>query len=146
MTITPATKAHIHPLCAIERACFPDPWGIPMLTRKLCDPAALCYVATEGGEVLGYAILQQTPPEAELFRIATDASARGQGIGRLLLDELLTRAEKNAITDVFLEVRASNAAAIALYTRCGFLPVGRRASYYNDPPEDAILMKRQGAV
>jgi ribosomal-protein-alanine N-acetyltransferase len=48
------------------------------------------------------------------------------------------------VTRALLEVRAGNSSAQALYTECGFVPLGRREQYYNDPPEDALVLVREG--
>lgn len=68
-------------------------------------------------------------------------AARRKGLGRQLLDALLAAAHKTDSESVFLEVRESNAAARKFYNKAGFQQIGRRKSYYTDPPDDAILYR-----
>ena len=74
--------------------------------------------------------------------MAVSPDARRQGIARALLRELLARAAERALAFVTLEVRASNAPAIALYAQAGFESVGTRRNFYTAPTEDAVLMTR----
>jgi ribosomal protein S18 acetylase RimI-like enzyme len=79
--------------------------------------------------------------EAELVRIAVAPEARGHGFGRTLLELCQAALAAEGIRELHLEVRASNAAAQALYRRCGWREVGRRPGYYRDG-EDALLFSR----
>jgi ribosomal protein S18 acetylase RimI-like enzyme len=79
--------------------------------------------------------------EAELLRIAVDPAHRGQGHGRKLLEACQRELSAEGLTQLHLEVRASNAAAIQLYRWCGWKPCGRRPGYYPDG-EDAVLFQR----
>lgn len=97
-----------------------------------------CTVAVSNGSVAGFLVSRPTgPAEREILNLAVDPSERRRGIARRLLETEFERAE----TSWFLEVRESNAAAIALYQACGFRPTGRRENYYNNPPEAAIVMR-----
>jgi ribosomal-protein-alanine N-acetyltransferase len=98
-------------------------------------------VAGEGGEVVGFAIASLLPPEAELETIAVASTAQRQGLSRRLLAELAAELRAAQITEVILEVRASNQPALGLYRRLGFAETGRRVRYYHDPVEDAVLMR-----
>jgi ribosomal protein S18 acetylase RimI-like enzyme len=105
------------------------------------DPASYltyeCLVATDP-HVLGFLVARQTAPgEREILNLAVDPSQRLRGVARALLQAELGH-EK---TEWFLEVRASNEGAIALYRDAGFRVAGRRESYYSDPPEPGIVMK-----
>ncbi|HUB52509.1 MAG TPA: ribosomal protein S18-alanine N-acetyltransferase [Terracidiphilus sp.] len=91
-------------------------------------------------EVCGFAIASLILPEAELESIAITPGVQRQGIGRKLLSELLRRLQQAGVETVFLEVRASNSAAIGLYNSFGFNETGRRPRYYSDPIEDGVLM------
>jgi ribosomal-protein-alanine N-acetyltransferase len=81
--------------------------------------------------------------EAELLRIAVDPAHRGGGLGRALLEACQRDLAEAGLSQLFLEVRVSNAAAIRLYRACGWEPCGRRAGYYPDG-EDAALFQRRG--
>jgi ribosomal-protein-alanine N-acetyltransferase len=89
----------------------------------------------------GFAIASIVLPEAELESIAVAPGLQRQGIGRQLLSALAAQLEAGPITEVVLEVRASNRPAIHLYTQTGFRESGRRSRYYIDPIEDAVIMK-----
>ncbi|HEY0729217.1 MAG TPA: GNAT family N-acetyltransferase, partial [Pyrinomonadaceae bacterium] len=65
---------------------------------------------------------------------------RRRGYGALLLGRVLDEARRKHATTAFLEVRSGNSAAQSLYQKCGFKPIARRANYYSDPPEDAVVM------
>ena len=108
------------------------------------DPAD-CAVGTgaHGPRLLGYAGLYHAGglTSADLLTIATIPAARGRGIASLMLTELVSTAREAGCPDVLLEVRQSNEAAQRLYTRHGFVPIGRRRRYYQVPPEDAVVMR-----
>ena len=96
-----------------------------------------------GPRLLGYAGLYHAGglTSADLLTIATIPAARGRGIASLMLTELVSTAREMGCPDVLLEVRQSNEAAQRLYTRHGFVPIGRRRRYYQAPPEDAVVMR-----
>ena len=94
-----------------------------------------------GGEMLGCVVARAAAPEWELDNLAVIPAFRRRGIARHLLRELLRRAQAAGVEAVFLEVRASNQAARALYETAGFERCGRRRGYYSDPPEDAVLYR-----
>ena len=108
------------------------------------DPAD-CAVGTgsHGPRLLGYAGLYHAGglTSADLLTIATIPAARGRGIASLMLTELVATAREMSCPDVLLEVRQSNETAQRLYTRHGFVPIGRRRRYYQAPPEDAVVMR-----
>lgn len=93
-------------------------------------------------QVAGFTICQQIADELTLHNIAVDAASQRQGVGSALLLDVLDYADDNQLM-VFLEVRQSNTAAIALYQRYGFSSVGRRPNYYPTAhgTEDAIVMR-----
>jgi ribosomal-protein-alanine acetyltransferase len=93
----------------------------------------------EGSGILGFLIARQLAPEWELENMAVTSNARGKGIGKQILQALITEARKTDSESVILEVRESNTGARALYEDSGFSPDGRRKSYYSNPIEDAIL-------
>ena len=95
-----------------------------------------------GPRLLGYAGLYHAGglTSADLLTIATVPASRGRGIASFMLTELVSTAREVGCPDVLLEVRQSNEAAQRLYTRHGFVPIGRRRRYYQVPPEDAVVM------
>jgi ribosomal-protein-alanine acetyltransferase len=92
-----------------------------------------------GEGILAFLVAHRISAEWELENIVVAEPARRQGIGALLLSELIAHARAENAAAIFLEVRASNHQARALYRNAGFLETGLRESYYANPPEDAIL-------
>lgn len=90
---------------------------------------------------LGFCVASLLPPVAELETVVVLPAARRRGIGRWLMVALGAGLKRNGVTEVILEVRASNRTALALYGSLGFQEIGRRVRYYADPTEDAILMR-----
>lgn len=140
--IRDAEEKDLEQIEAMERVCFSRPWPIDMLRRQQKGDRHEFLVAVKGREVLGYIGMLHVMDEGYISNVAVQENARRQGIGALLVEELLRRCEGLPLLSVTLEVRASNEAAIGLYARFGFIEVGRRRNYYDAPKEDAILMTR----
>jgi ribosomal-protein-alanine N-acetyltransferase len=108
------------------------------------DPAAtprrIALVAEEGVKVAGFAVASLMPPQAELEIIAVDAQFQRRGLARRLFAELDATLRLAGVTEVILEVRASNQPAQGLYRRLGFAETARRQCYYQAPADDAVLM------
>lgn len=125
----------------IEKACFSMPWTLEQLKSQLKDSQHEFIASLDDeGRVLGYVGMMYVLDEGYISNVAVAPEARRQGIGRDLIKELMARAAALNLAFVTLEVRCSNTAAIALYEKQGFLPVGKRKNYYDFPREDAILM------
>lgn len=104
-------------------------------------PRRIALVVEEGDRAAGFLVASLVAPEAELETIAVSAEAQRRGIGGMLLDVLLIELQAERISELILEVRASNGAALGLYRARGFVEIGRRLRYYADPEEDAVLMR-----
>ena len=138
--IVPMTAARLPQVAALEQVCFPaDPWSENLFRAALENPGAAVLLAEEDGAVLGYAVLSAVLDEGNLDNIAVAPEYRRRGVADALLGAL-TGLGRECLALLTLEVRASNAPAIALYEKHGFRPVGRRRNYYSDPREDAVLM------
>lgn len=139
--IIPATNEHLSQLTALERICFPaDPWSEDLYRAALDNPAVAILLARgEDGALLGYAVLSTVLDEGNLDNIAVALEYRRRGVADALLSAL-TAFGREHLACLMLEVRSSNAPAIALYEKHGFAAVGRRKNYYDAPKEDAILM------
>ena len=98
-------------------------------------------VAESGSGIVGYVVGRSVLDEAEILNLGVDPPARRQGVARALVRDLLSGFAAARIRSVFLEVRESNLAALALYQSFGFRPVGRRPRYYRRPIEDAVLLR-----
>src|SRR5438477_2106149 len=141
VTIRPATPEDIDAVLDLEwQAATAAHWSRSQY-EAIFQPQApprLCLVA-ENGPLQAFLVAQTAGPEWELENVVVAPAARRQGLGTQLLRELLEHARQRHAWAVMLEVRASNAAARALYRGCGFLDVGCRPRYYRDPLEDAIV-------
>jgi len=134
-------------VATIEARAFTDPWSAASFAEFVGQPHVIALVAEDGGAagVVGYAIGTVVADEGEVLNLAVDPAARRRGIGRNLVGALLERLEARGAESLYLEVRASNEAAIGLYRTAGFEPLGRRKAYYRAPREDAVTMvRRQG--
>ncbi len=141
VAIDPMTIDDLPSVLAIERASFPSPWTEANFRHELEDnPLAWNLVARAGGRVLGYACTYIVADELMINDLAVAASARRHGAGRALLVSLLDGARIRGCRRATLEVRPGNEPARALYDAFGFVIVGRRAGYYADTGEDALLL------
>ena len=98
-------------------------------------------VIEQNGTVAGFIVARPLEEEWEIENIAVTGSARRRGLGSHLLGEFLDLAGNRGGTQVFLEVRESNHAARALYEKWAFIECGRRGSYYQEPAEDAVILR-----
>ena len=138
MTIVPMAERHLAALAEIEKACFHAPWSESMLREELGKGIFL--VAERDGQAVGYVGCQTVLDEGYITNVAVSPDARRQGIARALIAKLTDEARAARLAFVTLEVRASNAPAIALYEGAGFGRVGVRKNFYTAPTEDAVLM------
>lgn len=135
-----ATAADVPALARLEAACFADPWSADSLTAVLSDPLAACTVWEADGEVVSSLIGQRIPPEGEIWRVATLPAYRRRGYAARLLTALLSAWRREGCDRFYLEVRAANTAARALYAALGFREAGVRRRYYRNPTEDAVVL------
>ncbi len=137
--IVPFGAEHVCAVAEMERACFADPWTEDGLREELDNRCARFLTAVdERGIVMGYIGCHTVLDEGYIANVAVAPAFRRRGIARRLVQALLMQSSDLAF--VTLEVRASNAPAIALYKSCGFAPVGTRRNFYSHPTEDAVLM------
>ena len=140
--IVPMDRSHIDQIAQLEQACFSSPWTANMLTDALFDTQASFIVAEdEEGNVLGYAGLHVIVDEGYIDNVAVEPDARRHGVASALLDVFCRFGAAN-LAFLTLEVRASNAPAIALYEKHGFAQAGLRKNYSEKPREDAVIMTR----
>ena len=144
VTIVPMTADHLEELEKLERICFSRPWSRKMLAEELENQCAAFLVAEDSvsGRVLGYAGLMVVADEGYITNVAVFPEYRRQGIAAQILQVFLQFAAANHLAFLTLEVRPSNAAAIALYQGFGFEEVGRRKNYYDLPKEDALILTK----
>lgn len=143
--IRPMRQEDVPLVALLEKQIFSRPWSADSFEKALTYPEQLLLVAEEaageGIAIRGYSILFAAADQADVSNIAVDSACRGQKIGDALMREMLNRAKEKGVREVFLEVRESNAPAIGLYQKYGFSQIGIRKAYYEEPKEDALLMK-----
>ena len=137
------TAAHVPQVAALERECFSDPWSQQSVASELDNPLSLWLVWVEDGVVLGYVGSQTVMDETDMMNVAVAPAARRRGIAQKLIEALVQQLQKQGSRCLSLEVRASNAPAIALYGRLGFREVGRRPNYYRHPKEDGLILRKE---
>jgi ribosomal-protein-alanine N-acetyltransferase len=103
-------------------------------------PGTVALVGEVDGMAVGYFLAREILGSAELLNLAVTPERRRRGIGQALLEAGLAVVRNRGGREIFLEVRASNAAAQSLYLGHGFRPAGRRRGYYQKPSEDALVL------
>ena len=141
--IIPMEQQHVAQVAALERLCFSQPWSEKSILEELDNPLSVWLVFVEDKQVLGYVGSQTVLGETDMMNIAVSAAHRRQGIGEALIAALIEQLKERESHCLSLEVRASNAAAIALYGKMGFHQVGRRPNYYRNPKEDALILRKE---
>lgn len=138
--ITLFDKNDIEGLVKIEGECF----SIPFKEKDFYDlyesDISNVLVAKIGNDVIGYVSFTIILDECQIINFAVSSDYRRQGIGRKIMDALLMLGKEKGVTKYFLEVRVSNASAIALYKNFGFCAVGTSKNHFKLPTEDALLM------
>ncbi len=139
--VVPMRRRHLRSVLRIERAAPHRGWSAGLYLGELRRPEDRRYVvARRGAAVVGFAGLMQVLEDAHVTTIAVDPAVQGQRIGTRLMLALAEQARAWGCDNLTLEVRPSNAAAIALYRRFGLAPAGVRKGYYADLGEDALVM------
>lgn len=137
MELIQAQREHIPAMIELENRCFPEePWADEVFERTWQTASLLM----EDGVLIGYLFFSTVLDEGSIDNIAVAPDQRRKGLADLMMRDAIEKAEKAGLRTITLEVRVSNAPAIALYEKYGFSEVGRRKNYYNNPREDAILM------
>ena len=133
----------IENVVVVENKCFSTPWSKNSFIRELTEnEIALYLVAKVENIAVGYIGAWKIQNEGHITNIAVHPDYRGQGIGNMLVSELLSLCEKEGINAFTLEVRRSNIIAQNLYKKFQFAECGIRKRYYADTNEDAIIMWR----
>lgn len=140
-----ATADDLEAIMALEVATFPtDAWSTPTMAAELAGPHGY-YLVAEGNTGLdGYAglLAPEASGQADIQTLAVAEHARRRGLGRALVAALLDEAERRGAAEVFLEVRADNPGARALYESLGFTAIAVRPEYYQPDGVDAVIMRR----
>jgi ribosomal-protein-alanine acetyltransferase len=140
--VRPATPADLPALLGLDRGAPAAAHWSEADYRRLFAEAGRVALVIEDGSVEGFIIGRDLGSEWEIENIVIAGSAQRRGLGTRLVQELLELAQTQGAQAVFLEVRESNRAARALYSKFGFVESRRRKSYYRNPDEDAIVCKK----
>ena len=139
----------LEPILAIERCSFQCPWGRISFEGELSCQYGFSFavksVERDGDgieQIIGYAFMRRICEELHVLKIAVAPICRGRGVATWILNRCFTTAARRGAASAHLEVRASNAPAVALYEKLGFKVVGRRPNYYAYANEDALMMSK----
>lgn len=143
ITIDTLKEKYIDALCEIENASFSNAWAKESFISEMSNPTSVFFVALKGGEVAGCVAMNNALGEGFISKLMVSKKSRRQGIGFMLLERLCEYAEHNAMFALTLEVRESNAPAVALYEKAGFKNLGKRKNFYRNPKEDAVIMTKK---
>lgn len=138
----------IEQILEIEEISFKAPWSRTLFLEELaCKDASDYVVKLTGSEkhepVIAYICSRIIGCEMSILRVAVSPKWRNLGIASWLLDKSFNMARDKSVTSVFLEVRDSNSAAIALYNKTGFIQIGKRPNYYSETGEAALVFMKK---
>ena len=128
-------------LLTSEESASQSEGGLPVIDPRSEAQSRTALVVEQDANVVGFIVGQQLEDEWEIENIAVTGAARRRGLGSRLVGELLDVVRGRGGKSVLLEVRESNRAARSLYEKWGFLEAGRRKMYYQNPPEDALVLE-----
>ncbi|MBI2163766.1 MAG: ribosomal protein S18-alanine N-acetyltransferase [candidate division NC10 bacterium] len=149
IVIEPMRREDLSEILAIEVASFAVPWTQEMFESELArgdlSEILVARLADAGAPppVGGYICVWVVSDELHINNIAVDPRWRRRGIAGALLEAALDHGRVRGARRAFLEVRVSNLAAQALYRQYGFEAAGVRRGYYDQPTEDAVIMRRE---
>ena len=145
VVIEPLTSHEdIDGILAVEEACFTNPWTREMYLGELANPSVAFFLVARdaAGRIVAFCSYWRVAAEVHVNNLAVLPEWRRQGIASAMLTRVLAEGERAGATEVLLEVRRSNQAALDLYERFAFGVVGIRRGYYSQPPEDALVLRR----
>lgn len=129
LLVRPMAPEDVQEVLDIERQGYSYPWSESVFLDCFKDNYRL-WAACHGGVLVAYAVVAYMVDEAHLLNICVHPTARGKGVGRYILRHVLTTAAQDGMSQLLLEVRVSNHAALALYLNEGFRQIGQRPDYY----------------
>lgn len=130
----------------LEAESFTNPWSRETIVWELqnSDVTRVYLLRNDAGAVLAFCVCWVIFDELHINTLAVKPAARRTGLATLLLRGVMAEAAADGATKATLEVRASNTAALGLYTRLGFHVAAQRPRYYTHPEEDALILWREG--
>jgi [ribosomal protein S18]-alanine N-acetyltransferase len=140
--IRPLGLTDLSSIESIEKRAYRTPWSRSMFASELAKASSICLGAYEGGTLVGYVVNSRYVDAWHVMNVAVDPDVQRHGIATRLLERLFELTRDDQRRGYTLEVRVSNADAIALYESLGFVRQGIRRAYYTDNREDALIMWR----
>lgn len=142
--VTKMTLDDLDDVMVLERLSFTIPWSREAFIEEISNNMFALYISARvGGMVAGYAGMWKVCDEGHITNVAVHPEYRRNGIGGMLVEKLISLAQREGIKRMTLEVRESNIAAQELYTKYDFMIEGFRKGYYSDNGEDAIIMWKE---
>lgn len=135
-----AENSDIPAILEIERSLFAGPWEEQLFIETIKDHKDF-FVFIEQKKIAGYIIFEKVLDEGHITNLAVSKEYQRKGIASRLINKILDMARQEKIKQVFLEVRESNEAARKLYSKFGFVEIGKRKSYYHKTNENAVILK-----
>ncbi len=139
-TFSLMTMDDVPEVAALEKICFPTPWSEKLFVNEIENNNSYFLTATIKDKLIGYAGFWLIIDEAHIVNLAVHPEFRRQGIGRILIENILDMAKQKGALKATLEVRETNTPANLLYERLGFVCVALRKGYYADTKEHAMVM------
>lgn len=143
MIIRRLEERDVEEVSRLNGRAFSMPWLPEDFRHLVSDVNSLYYVAEEDGRIVASLGVTNVVSEGNINNVVVEEAYRGRGIATKMLELLLKEGEAMGIVDYTLEVRVSNAPAIALYEKLGFVSEGIRPRFYERPTEDAMIMWRR---
>jgi ribosomal-protein-alanine N-acetyltransferase len=145
-----ARPADLAALAVLEAECFTHPWTEAQIAEEIsvAPPGGVFVLegcsGTAAAGICAYCAFRLVLDEMHVMNVAVAPGARRRGLARRLVGFALRRAARGGARRAFLELRAGNREAFALYQSLGFRPLSRRREYYQQPVEDALVLVREG--
>ena len=140
-TIRIMTLEDVPSVARLEKETFSDPWSENVYRQTLELPGVIYLVVQdEEGNIIGASGIRNIVGEGEITNVMIAPGYRQKGLANRMLNELILQGRNMGIADITLEVRQSNAPAIHLYEKLGFVSEGVRPGFYDNPKEDAVIM------
>jgi ribosomal-protein-alanine N-acetyltransferase len=144
LSFAPMSIDDLDQVLDIEKRVYSHPWTYGNFVDSISSGYQCWTLRDASQRLIGYFFVMSVLDEAHLLNISVHGDLHGRGIGKQLLDKVVTLAREHAMASVLLEVRPSNKRAIAIYERYGFVEIGIRPAYYpaaGASREDAIVMR-----
>lgn len=138
-SVVKMSKEHVDGVFKIYCENFVEKWSRKSIEEEINNDLARTLVLLDDKKVIGFVNVRHILSEGDITNIAVSNQYRGKKLGLMLMDKLIELAKLEGIERYMLEVRKSNNVSINFYEKIGFVKVGERKNYYNNPTEDAIL-------